>query len=90
MHQVNAAITESQKAFWKFRSKAQDKFKIKLSEAALFHIFKYFNRKEQLKLLRINQWVYSMIVKFQNSKQFGVVYYYTREYTDVLKLHRAR
>ena len=69
---------------------AQDKFKIKLSEAALFHIFNYFSRKEQLKLLGINQWVYSMIVKFQDSKQFGVVHYYTREYTDVLKLHRAR
>jgi hypothetical protein len=69
---------------------AQDKFKIKLSEAALFHLFKYFNRKEQLKLLGINQWVYSMIVKFQDSKKFGVVHYYTREYTDVLKLHRAR
>ena len=69
---------------------AQDKFKIKLSELALFHIFSYFSRKEQLKLLRINQWVYSMIVKFQDSKKFGVVHYYTREYTDVLKLHRAR
>ena len=69
---------------------AQDKFKIKLSELALFHIFSYFSRKEQLKLLSVNQWVYSIIVKFQESKQFGVVHYYTREYTDLLKLHRAR
>ena len=68
----------------------QDKFKIKLSELALFHIFSYFSRKEQLKLLRVNQWVYSIIVKFQESKQFGVVHYYTGEYTDLLKLHRAR
>ena len=57
---------------------------------ALFHIFSFFSRKEQLKLLRVNQWVYSIIVKFQQSKQFGVVHYYTREYTDLLKLHRAR
>ena len=68
----------------------QDKFKIQLSEAALFLIFSYFSRKEQLRLLRLNQWVYSVIAKFQQSKQFGVVHYYTREYTDVLKLHRAR
>ena len=57
---------------------------------ALFHIFSYFSRKEQLKLLSVNQWVYSIIVKFQESKQFGVVHYYTGEYTDLLKLYRLR
>ena len=66
------------------------KTKIELSETALFHIFSYFSRKEQLKLLVINQWVYSLIVKLQESKKFGVAHYYTREYVDVLKLHRAR
>ena len=69
---------------------AIDKTKIELSETALFHIFSYFSRKEQLKLLVINQWVYSLIVKLQESKKFGVAHYYTREYVDVLKLHRAR
>ena len=69
---------------------AIDKTKIELSETAIFHIFSYFRRKKQLKLLVINQWVYSLIVKLQESKKFGVAYYYTREYVDVLKLHRAR